>query len=70
MQVQRPTEQQRLATKMASGQVFVAYFGTEQIGALPVARVKPWDSLQAPVRAKGGLRAAVCAAQAVLNSRA
>ncbi len=70
MQVQRPTELQRLATKMASGQVFVVYFGMEEIGALPVPRVKPWNSLQVPVRAKADLRAAVCAAQAVLNSRA
>ncbi len=70
MQVQRPTELQRRATKMASGQVFVMYFGTEDIGAIPEIRVKPWTSLQAPVRAKADLRAAVCAAQAVLNSRA
>lgn len=47
VQVQKPTRQQHKDSKMGPGKVFVVYFGTNEISALPKNRIKPWSTASA-----------------------
>ena len=63
-----PTRQQRAATGMTPGMVFVVYFGGGEVSALPTRRVKPWGSMQTPLQAQPDLRSAARQAQQAVNS--
>ena len=69
-QVQKPTRKQSRDSSMGDSKVFVVYIGQEEIGAMPMSRVKSWGSLAPPPKsAKADLKSAVCKAQLILNSR-
>jgi len=63
MQVQRPTRQQHKDSKMGPGKVFVVYFGTNEISALPKNRIKSWGTQPVPRAAVGDLKAAILEAR-------
>ncbi|DBA82731.1 TPA: hypothetical protein ACH3X1_006961 [Trebouxia sp. C0004] len=53
--VQKPTWQQHKDSKMGPGKVFVVYFGTNEISALPINRIKSWGAQPVPRAAVGDL---------------
>jgi len=63
VQVQKPTRQQHKDSKMGPGNVFVVYFGTNEISALPKNRIKSWSTQPVPRRAVGDLQAAILEAK-------
>ncbi len=63
VQVQKPTRQQHKDSKMGPGKVFVVYFGTNEISALPKNRIKSWSTQPVPRRAVGDLKAAILEAK-------
>ncbi len=63
LQVQKPTRQQHRDSKMGPGKVFVVYFGTNEISALPKNRIKPWGTQPMPRGAVGDLKAAIVEAK-------
>jgi hypothetical protein len=63
MQVQKPSRQQHKDSKMGPGKVFVVYFGTNEISALPKNRIKSWNTHPAPRSAVGDLKAAILEAR-------
>jgi hypothetical protein len=48
---------------MGPGKVFVVYFGTNEISALPKNRIKPWGTQPMPRGAVGDLKAAIVEAK-------
>ena len=63
IQVQKPTRQQHKDSNMAPGKVFVVYFGTNEISALPKNRIKSWGAQPVPRAAVGDLKAAILEAR-------
>ncbi|KAL0037366.1 hypothetical protein WJX79_004254 [Trebouxia sp. C0005] len=61
--VQKPTRKQHKDSKMGPGKVFVVYFGTNEISALPKNRIKSWGTQPVPRAAVGDLKAAILEAR-------
>lgn len=59
MQVRRPTAAEKEKTQWSRGQVFVEYFGTEQIQALSTLDVKRWREKSGPRKPRADLKGAV-----------
>ena len=59
VQVRKPTWQQARDTKWTPDKVFVVYYGTAEIEALPKDKVQAWSTFNGPATARGGLKAAI-----------
>ena len=59
MQVQNPDDQQKADTKWRDGKVFVVYYGTGEVQALPTAKVERWGKRPVPGQTKSNYGAAL-----------
>lgn len=70
MQVAQPNSEQYKISKMDEGKVFVAYYETEEIQALPKHRLARWNARTVPKKVKGSLHKAVQLAQQAVDNGA
>ena len=59
LQVQKPTREQKQATKMTDGKVFVVYIGTMEIEAVTQRCIQPWSGMIPPTAPQGSLKVAL-----------